>query len=131
MLVNRAPFFHKYSIMAFKPVIIGGDAPKLSPLVTAGFNTDFDGDTMGVHVLVTEEARIEALGMLPSQNLFKPGTTNKLMFNLRLEYVAPIFNLTQPPQSDAKPTRIFKDYQSLHNARLNRLGVQNPTKLCG
>lgn len=120
VLINRAPSLHKYSIMAFKPVLVKGKALKLSPLVTAGFNADFDGDTMGVHVPATEEAKREALKMLPSQNLFKPATQDKLMFNLRLEYIAALFLLSQPAPEGAQPKRSFKSYDELYEAWVNR-----------
>jgi DNA-directed RNA polymerase beta subunit/DNA-directed RNA polymerase beta' subunit len=44
VLLNRAPSLHKFSIMAFKPVITTGRAIKIPPLVVKGFNADFDGD---------------------------------------------------------------------------------------
>lgn len=72
VLLNRAPTLHKFSIMAFKPEITQGKAIKINPLITSGFNADFDGDTMAVHVPVTEDARKEAFKMLPSANLFSP-----------------------------------------------------------
>ena len=120
LIINRAPSLHKFSIMAFRPKIVEGDALKLNPLVTAGFNADFDGDTMGIHVPATEEARIEAFKMLPSRNLFKEGTQGRFMFNLRLEYVGAIFNITQPPKEGSKPTRTFKDYDELLDAWIKR-----------
>jgi DNA-directed RNA polymerase beta subunit/DNA-directed RNA polymerase beta' subunit len=44
VLLNRAPSLHKFSIMAFKPQITSGRALKIPPLITRGFNGDFDGD---------------------------------------------------------------------------------------
>jgi len=74
ILLNRAPSLHKFSMMAFKPKITSGKAIKIPPLVVDGFNADFDGDTMTVHVPISNEANEEAGNMLPSKNLFKPGT---------------------------------------------------------
>jgi len=78
VMLNRAPSLHKFSIMAFKPTITTGTAIKIPPLVVKGFNADFDGDTMTVHVPITEDANKEAEKMLPSRNLYQPGT-GKLM----------------------------------------------------
>jgi DNA-directed RNA polymerase beta subunit/DNA-directed RNA polymerase beta' subunit len=48
VLLKRDPALHKFSIMAFKPKIVGGKAIQIHPLVTAGYNADFDGDqTLG------------------------------------------------------------------------------------
>ncbi|NBO57217.1 MAG: hypothetical protein EBU84_22055, partial [Actinobacteria bacterium] len=40
VLMNRAPSLHKFSIMAFKPVISEGLAVRVPPLVLAGFGGD-------------------------------------------------------------------------------------------
>jgi DNA-directed RNA polymerase subunit beta' len=48
--LNRAPTLHKLSIQAFKPILTDGLAIRLHPCVCKGFNADFDGDQMGVHL---------------------------------------------------------------------------------
>ena len=60
VLLNRAPTLHKYSIQAFYPRLVEGDAIRIHPLICKAFNADFDGDQMAVHVLLTEEALEEA-----------------------------------------------------------------------
>ena len=50
VLLNRAPTLHRLGIQAFQPVLVNGRAIRLHPLVCAGFNADFDGDQMAVHV---------------------------------------------------------------------------------
>lgn len=73
VLLNRAPTLHKLSIRAFEPVLIESKAIRLHPLVCSGYNADFDGDQMAVHVPISEEAQAEArLLMLASQNLLHP-----------------------------------------------------------
>ncbi|MCD4756041.1 DNA-directed RNA polymerase subunit beta' [bacterium] len=70
VLLNRAPTLHKYSIQAFYPRLVEGDAIRLHPLVCKAFNADFDGDQMAVHVLLTEEALTEAKeNMMASMNV--------------------------------------------------------------
>lgn len=44
VLLNRAPSLHKFSIMAFKPIITDGKSIKIQPLVNKGFGADYDGD---------------------------------------------------------------------------------------
>ena len=73
VLLNRAPTLHKLSIQAFEPVLVEGNAIKLHPLVCAGFNADFDGDQMAIHVPLSLEAQAEArFLMLASNNIVKP-----------------------------------------------------------
>lgn len=72
VMFKRDPALHKFSIMAFKPKLVSGKAIQMHPLVTGGFNADFDGDAMALYVPVSEEAVDEAHKMLPSQNLFSP-----------------------------------------------------------
>ena len=73
VLLNRAPTLHRLSIQAFEPVLVGGKALRLHPLVCGGFNADFDGDQMAIHVPISEEAQAEArLLMLGANNILDP-----------------------------------------------------------
>lgn len=73
VLLNRAPTLHRLGIQAFEPVLVEGHAIKLHPLVCTGFNADFDGDQMAVHVPLSEKAQNEAHElMLATKNLLKP-----------------------------------------------------------
>jgi DNA-directed RNA polymerase subunit beta' len=73
VLLNRAPTLHRLSIQAFQPVMIEGKAIQLHPLVCTGFNADFDGDQMAVHLPLGNAAVLEAqLLMLSSHNLLNP-----------------------------------------------------------
>ena len=75
VMLNRAPSLHRLSIQAFEPVLVEGRAIKLHPLVCGGFNADFDGDQMSVHVPLSPEAVAEArILMLSSNNVLKPAT---------------------------------------------------------
>src|SRR5208283_2539864 len=68
VIINRAPTLHKLSMQAFDPVLVEGDAIRLHPLVCSGFNADFDGDTMAVHVPLSLQAQIEARVLMMSVN---------------------------------------------------------------
>lgn len=73
VLLNRAPTLHKLGIQAFYPILIEGAAIKIHPCVCAGYNADFDGDQMAVHIPLSKEANHEAVHlMLPTHNLLKP-----------------------------------------------------------
>ncbi len=73
VLLNRAPTLHKLSIQAFYPILVEGSAIQIHPCICAGFNADFDGDQMAVHVPLSEQSikEVEAL-MMPENNLRKP-----------------------------------------------------------
>nr|YP_010624120.1 RNA polymerase beta' subunit [Smilax hypoglauca]WBF98406.1 RNA polymerase beta' subunit [Smilax hypoglauca] len=73
VLLNRAPTLHRLGIQAFQPILVGGCAICLHPLVCKGFNADFDGDQMAVHVPLSLEAQAEArLLMFSHMNLLSP-----------------------------------------------------------
>jgi len=73
VLLNRAPTLHRMGIQAFEPVLVEGNAIRLHPLVCKGFNADFDGDQMAVHLPLSIEARVEAsVLMMSTNNLFNP-----------------------------------------------------------
>ncbi|KKU84112.1 MAG: DNA-directed RNA polymerase subunit beta' [Candidatus Pacebacteria bacterium GW2011_GWB1_47_8] len=73
VILNRAPTLHKLGMQAFYPQLIEGSAIRLHPCVCAGYNADFDGDQMAVHVPLTKEAREEAVElMMSTHNLLKP-----------------------------------------------------------
>ncbi len=73
VLLNRAPTLHRMGIQAFEPMLIEGNAIKLHPLVCKGFNADFDGDQMAVHLPLSLEAQVEAHTlMLSTNNIFSP-----------------------------------------------------------
>ena len=73
VLLNRAPTLHRLGIQAFQPILVDGRAIRLHPLVCTGFNADFDGDQMAVHVPLSKSAQEEALHlMLASNNILGP-----------------------------------------------------------
>ena len=73
VLLNRAPTLHRLGIQAFRPVLVEGRAIRLHPLVCTGFNADFDGDQMAVHVPLSKKAQQEAIDlMIANHNILGP-----------------------------------------------------------
>src|SRR5436309_1727488 len=70
VLLNRAPTLHRMGIQAFEPVLIEGNAIRIHPLVCKGFNADFDGDQMAVHLPLSIEAQVEASVLMKATNNF-------------------------------------------------------------
>jgi len=99
VLLNRAPTLHRMGIQAFEPVLVEGNAIKLHPLVCGGFNADFDGDQMAVHLPLSYEAQIEASTlMLASNNIFSPAHGGPIISPSQ-DMVLGIFYLTKNPAS--------------------------------
>ena len=73
VLLNRAPTLHKLGIQGFYPVLIEGNAIQIHPCVCAGYNADFDGDQMAVHIPLSKKSIEETISlMMPVHNLLKP-----------------------------------------------------------
>ncbi len=80
VLLNRAPSLHRLSVQAFQPVLIEGKAIQLHPLVCKGFNADFDGDQMAVHLPLSDAAQDEAREIMASnKNLLKPADGSPIL----------------------------------------------------
>lgn len=80
VLLNRAPSLHRLSIQAFQPKLIEGKAIQLHPLVCKGFNADFDGDQMAVHLPLSKKAQAEAREiMAANRNLLKPADGSPIL----------------------------------------------------
>src|SRR3989338_10326656 len=59
VLLNRAPTLHKLGMQAFYPVLVEGSAIKIHPCVCSGYNADFDGDQMAIHVPLSSRTQEE------------------------------------------------------------------------
>ncbi|MCS7166790.1 MAG: DNA-directed RNA polymerase subunit beta' [Gemmatales bacterium] len=80
VLLNRAPTLHRMGIQAFEPVLIEGNAIRIHPLVCQGYNADFDGDQMAVHLPLSIEAQVEAtVLMMSTNNIFSPAHGNPII----------------------------------------------------
>lgn len=121
VILNRQPSLHKHSLQAFNPIIRwDGDKNKskaigLNSLVTTGFNADYDGDTMAVHVPITAAAKKEAKEkLMPSQNLINP-TNNSIITELKHEMQLGIFYMTRDRLPSGAPKE-FKNAEELRKA---------------
>lgn len=111
VLLNRAPSLHRLSIQAFQPVLIEGRAIQLHPLVCKGFNADFDGDQMAVHLPLSIKAQNEARDiMAANRNLLKPADGSPIL-HIEQDIVLGCYYLTyDPTAADKKAKRVaFSD----------------------
>ncbi len=120
VMLNRAPTLHRMGIQAFEPVLVEGNAIKLHPLVCTGFNADFDGDQMAVHLPLSVEAQTEAhILMLSTHNIFSPAN-GKPIISPSQDIVMGLYFMTLEPTMDEAidPTTlsIFMDRRSVIRA---------------
>jgi DNA-directed RNA polymerase beta' subunit len=94
VLLNRAPTLHRLGFQAFLPKLIEGRAILLHPMVCPGFNADFDGDQMAVHVPLTVEARAEAWKFMLSTNNFMNSATGDPVLLPTQDMVLGLYYLT-------------------------------------
>lgn len=72
VLLNRQPTLHRLGMLGFK-VELGDDSViAIPPLVTSGYNADFDGDQMAIYLPLTQAAQAEVPQMVPSNHLWHP-----------------------------------------------------------
>ncbi|MFN0241331.1 MAG: DNA-directed RNA polymerase subunit beta' [Planctomycetota bacterium] len=113
VLLNRAPTLHRMGIQAFEPVLIEGNAIRLHPLVCGGFNADFDGDQMAVHLPLSYEAQIEASTlMLASNNIFSPANGAPIISPSQ-DMVLGLYYLTKSPTSTPEKMRRYSSLGEL------------------
>lgn len=118
VLLNRAPTLHKLGIQAFFPVLIEGSAIQLHPCVCAGYNADFDGDQMAVHIPLSQKAQEEAISlMMPSRNLLKPADGSPITLPNK-EMALGTFYLTSVDESLKKPSEEQAHFADANSAFL-------------
>ena len=106
VLLNRAPTLHRLGIQAFQPKLIEGKAIQLHPLTCTGFNADFDGDQMAVHVPLGNAAILEAqLLMLAPHNILNPANGSPITVPSQ-DMVLGLYYITKGRKST--PERVVK-----------------------
>jgi DNA-directed RNA polymerase subunit beta' len=131
VLLNRAPSLHRLSIQAFQPVLIEGRAIQLHPLVCKGFNADFDGDQMAVHLPLSDKAQAEARDiMAANRNLLKPADGSPIL-HIEQDIVLGCYYLTyERPNAPKKDIAIFSSVEeALMSLDDNKVALQDQVKL--
>ena len=115
VLLNRAPTLHRLGFQAFLPKLIEGRAILLHPMVCPGFNADFDGDQMAVHVPLTVEARTEAWKFMLSTNNFINSATGDPVLLPTQDMVLGLYYLTTDFQSKSAAVQILNSLRKEQN----------------
>ena len=135
VLLNRAPTLHRMGVQAFEPILVEGNAIMLHPLACKGFNADFDGDQMAVHLPLSVEAQAEThILMMTTNNIFSPAngspmvgpSQDMVMGNYYLTYMEP--SLT----SEDEKTRmlLFRDtFEAIMAFETGKIGLHTKIKV--
>ena len=129
VLMDRAPTWHKFNIMAFKPHIVNGRSIHVCPLIDSGFNMDHDGDTVNIHVPASMKAAKQAMEkMLPSKNLFSLTDLKSMRYKPEKEQISGLWALTRG--RTRKPTRFFNTKAEATAAYRNgEIGPNDPIEI--
>jgi len=95
VIINRAPTLWKHGLMAAKPQLRSGKNLQINTLWESGYNSDFDGDAMQVHLPVSDEAIADANNMLPSKLIFSDKKKGDLLMAPKIEPIMGLYKVTQ------------------------------------
>lgn len=131
VLLNRAPTLHKLGIQAFYPILIEGNAIQIHPCVCYGFNADFDGDQMAVHVLLSKEAIQEAIDlMMPDKNILKPADGSPIAIPERREMCLGAYYLTSiDPNLKPAGTVFSGKREAIFAHQVGKIKLRQPIKV--
>lgn len=116
VLLNRAPTLHRMGIQAFEPKLIEGNAITIHPLVCEGFNADFDGDQMAVHLPLSWEAQVESLTlMLSPHNVFSP-SNGRPIISPSHDMVLGCAYMTTPLEGKKGENTVFSNFEEVFMA---------------
>ncbi|KUK79744.1 MAG: DNA-directed RNA polymerase subunit beta' [Microgenomates bacterium 39_7] len=130
VLLNRAPTLHKLGILAFYPKLIDGRAIKIHPCVCAGYNADFDGDQMAVHLPLTEGAKKEAIElMMATKNLLKPANSQPITVPNK-EMVMGVYYYTILDSEIDEHPNVFADVdEATHAYQIGLIDLRQPIRV--
>ncbi len=131
VLLNRAPSLHRLSIQAFMPKLVEGKAIQLHPLVANGFNADYDGDQMAVHLPLSDDAQREARELMTAtRNLLKPADGAPVL-SIGQDVVLGNYYITY--EKPGAQTDTVKAYSSVYEAEMaydqGVLQLQSPIRV--
>ncbi|EKD62826.1 MAG: hypothetical protein ACD_52C00043G0001, partial [uncultured bacterium] len=134
VLLNRAPTLHKLGIQAFFPILIEGAAIRIHPCVCAGYNADFDGDQMAVHIPLSKKAQEEAKTLMqPVQNLLKPADGSPITVPNKDMALGCYYLTSIDPRFDAlaqEQMQIFSDQsEAILLYQLGKIGLRMPIRV--
>lgn len=130
VLLNRAPTLHKLGIQAFFPVLVEGNAIRIHPCVCAGYNADFDGDQMAVHVPLSKAAQEEAIAlMMPDSNLLKPADGSPITVPNKEMVMGSYYMTTFDPDVEPFTSVFASPAEAILAYQTKKIGLRQPIKI--
>ncbi len=130
VILNRAPTLHKLGMQAFYPQLIEGNAIRLHPCVCAGYNADFDGDQVAVHIPLTEEAQDEARQlMMATHNLLKPANGEPITVPNKEMAMGVYYHTSVDESVPMAPTIFSSTEEAYHAYQVGQIGLRQLIKV--
>lgn len=106
VIINRQPTLHRWSVMAMRAIVNENELPgkEINTILTntvyaAGFNMDYDGDEVHIHVPESIEARAEAAALMGVERAPISDQTSQNIFGLIQNTVWGAYKMTQEPKN--------------------------------
>lgn len=125
LYVNRAPSLHKHNMVAAYPVAVAGTNLRVNPFMEKGMNLDYDGDTMQVHVPLSDAAKHEAKQLTMKQLLFSDRTRDDLLVFPQHEAIIGAYLATHKAGSGA-PKKFASKADAVAAYRRGEIGLDTP-----
>ena len=129
VIMDRAPTWHKFNLLAFTPHLIEGNTIRVSPLIVSGFNMDFDGDQVNLHVPASDKAVKQAMEkMVPSANLTSLTDLKSPRHSPSKEQIFGLYDLTKPMEK--KPVKVYNTIAEAKQAYAKgEIGPNDPIEI--
>ena len=133
IMINRAPTLHRLGIQAFMPILVEGNAIQIHPCICAGFNADFDGDQMAVHVPLSRKAQDEAKSlMMARENILKPSDASPVTLPNK-EMALGCYYVTSVDLvkvlTDSETNKVYSAEEALFAFSVDKLALRTPIKV--
>lgn len=127
VILNRAPTLHKLGMQAFFPTLVEGSAIRLHPCVCSGYNADFDGDQMAVHIPLTKEAQREAKElMMATHNLLKPANGEPITVPNKDMAMGVYYHTSFDPRVTKSGIQFGAKPEAYHAFQTGKIGLRQP-----
>lgn len=99
VILIRQPSLHKHNALSFIPTIAEGNSIQIYPLVTPGYNADFDGDQMAAIPIINNVARREAENKMSVYRNIVLSKNGEIVLNHSQDMVLGVFYATMLPDN--------------------------------
>jgi DNA-directed RNA polymerase subunit beta' len=128
VMLNRAPTLHKHNITGHMAKRHEGSAIRVPLATLSGWNADFDGDAMNVHVPVSDDAVDEIKEkMFPSKNLLSAKTMGIHMKPEQMALLG-LYRATAPASAE-QPVKFATVAEAIAAYNRGEINVNTPVSI--